>query len=187
MQPTAPNLLEAIPTLEADIPAEALEGISPILWGSCIGGLLLLAAVGLWLLLRLRRTRRQQTAPDPLQSTLSELENMEQELPALRPCSLKLSLLLRGYLAGSAQDTALYETQEEFTQRMDALAGVPDTVRPETRTLLDELASYKYAGDTSTDSLLSQALITRTRDLIIRLDEARREQEATQRKGGEEE
>lgn len=185
MQPTAPNILDAIPTLEADIPADSLAGIPPLLWVAAIGAVLILAAVIVAFILRVRRTRTLTAPLSPLQLVMQELQTLEDELPALRACSLQLSLMLRRYLAGRTQDTALYETQEEFNQRMDALAGVPDAVRPATRELLDELAGYKYAGEQLNDSMLSHALIVRARELVQQLETAREEEE--QRKGGEEE
>lgn len=179
------NIPDAIPTLEADIPAEALAGPG-MLWYLLGGILLVSAAAALALLLWLKQRRRPVAAgPTPLQRATEELDALEEELPALRPCALRLSMLLRAYLAGRTQDPALFETQEEFNQRMDALATVPGAVRPETRELLDELAAYKYAGETATDSTQSRALIERSRELLLRLDEA--QQAAEQAAAGGEE
>lgn len=181
------NIPDAIPTLEADIPAEALAGTG-MLWYVIGGALLLLLAAAVALLLWWQHHKRPATlGPSPLQRAMEELAALEDELPPLRPCALRLSLLLRSYLAGRTQDPALFETQEEFNQRMDALATLPEAVRPATRELLEELAAYKYAGETATDSTQSRALIERSRELLLQLDEAQQAAEEAAARGEEDE
>lgn len=187
MNDTPVNIPDAIPTLEADIPAEALAGPG-MLW-YVLGGmalLLLAAAVALLLWWRLHK-RPAVLGPSPLQRAMEELAALEEELPPLRPCALRLSLLLRSYLAGRAQDPALFETQEEFNQRMDALATLPVALRPATRELLEDLAAYKYAGETASDSTQSRALIERSRELLQQLDDAQQAAEAAAARGEEDE
>lgn len=184
MQPDSATagILDAIPELEQDIPAELLAGHGLLPYVAAVAAVLVLAAVALaWWLLRRRATAAP--APSPLAEALRDLESLAEELPPLRPCSLRLSLLLRTYLAGCAQDPALYETQEEFNQRMDSLATLPLALRPATRDLLDELAGYKYAAETETDSTRCHGLIERTRELLQQLDTAR--QAAATEKGDE--
>lgn len=181
------NIPDAIPTLEADIPAEALAGPG-MLWYVLGGALLVFLAVAAILLLWWRHRHRPVVlGPSPLQRALEELTALEEELPPLRPCALRLSMLLRSYLAGRTQDPALFETQEEFNQRMDALATLPEAVRPATRELLEELAAYKYAGETAADSTQSRALIERSRELLIQLDEAQQAAELAAACGEEDE
>lgn len=186
--PDAPvNILDAIPTLEPELPAEEF-----VTWESLIGGgiavLVILAVLAsiVFLVLRARRQRQAAASVSPLDSALTALAQLEEELPPLRPCALRLSLLLRTYLAGCTEDPALYETQEEFSQRMDSLAGVPAALRPELRELLDELAGYKYAAEQQTDGTPCRALTERARDLLLRLDAARAEAAAhPDEEGGE--
>ncbi len=186
--PDAPaNILDAIPTLEPELPAEAF-----VTWESLIGGglallvvLAVLVAV-VCVVIRARRRRQAAATVSPLDHALAALAQLEEELPPLRPCALRLSLLLRTYLAGCTEDPALYETQEEFSQRMDSLAGVPAPLRPELRELLDELAGYKYAAEQQTDGTPCRALMGRARDLLLRLDTARAEAAAhPDKEGGE--
>lgn len=179
------NILDAIPTLEPELPADGFLTWEDIASGGGIALLLLaLLAVALFTAQRARSSRRPTAEPSPLDSALAALARLEEELPPLRPCALRLSLLLRTYLAGCAQDPALYETQEEFSQRMDSLATVPAALRPELRELLDELASYKYAAEQLSNSADTRALLTRGRELLLRLDTARKE-EQERRKGGD--
>lgn len=179
------NILDAIPTLEPELPADGFLTWEDIAFGGGIA-LVLLALLGVivFAVLRARSRRHPMTEPSPLDSALAALARLEEELPPLRPCALRLSLLLRTYLAGCAQDPALYETQEEFSQRIDSLASVPAALRPELRELLDELASYKYAAEQLTDGADARALLTHGRELLLRLDTARRE-EQERKEGGD--
>lgn len=173
--PDAPvNILDTIPTLEPELPAEEF-----MTWEGLIGGgiaalvMVAVLATVVFLVLRARRQRQSAATVSPLDNALATLTQLEDELPPLRPCALRLSLLLRTYLAGCTEDPALYETQEEFSQRMDSLAGVPAALRPELRELLDELAGYKYAAEQQTDGTSCRTLLSRASDLLLRLDTAR--------------
>lgn len=185
MPDTPANILDAIPTLEPELPAEEF-----VTWELVIGGslalLVLLAVLALVFFFISRAQRKRLNVPvvNPLDNALAALAELEEELPPLRPCALRLSLLLRAYLAGCAQDPALYETQEEFSQRMDSLAGVPAALRPELRELLDELAGYKYAAETQAEGSPCRALTERARNLLLRLDTARREEAARRKEEG---
>lgn len=180
----APNILESIPTLEADIPAESLAGL-PMLPYMLGAGTVVLLVITVVVLLWWNARRRRPPVPTltPLQEALGDLAKLEAELPPLRPFALRLSLIIRTYLAGCTQDPALYETQEEFSQRMDSLASLPAACRETTRALLDELAAYKYAAENEDGAQLTAPLIERSRDLLQRLEIAR--EEAEQEKGGD--
>lgn len=170
MHPTTPNILEAIPELEKDIPAEqfAVQPLGQILLIIAIVVLLIIGLI-LWFLLRHRR----RTAPPPSLLDMAEeaLAALENSALTLRECSLRVSMILRTYLAGQTLDPALYETHEEFSQRMDSLSAVPAACREQTRELLETLAEYKYAGGDATDSLRVNALVNNARELIHRIAE----------------
>lgn len=186
--PDAPaNILDAIPTLEPELPASTFTTWEDVIISCAVAAVVAAVLVGMALLyFRSRRQRQAAASVSPLESALAALAQLEEELPPLRPCALRLSLLLRTYLAGCTEDPALYETQEEFSQRMDSLAGVPAALRPELRELLDELAGYKYAAEQQTDGTPCRALTERARDLLLRLDAARAEAAAhPDEEGGE--
>lgn len=186
MQDTPVNIPDAIPVLEPDIPAESFTTWENLFFtGGAAAVLLVLLGLALLFLWRERHKKAPAQPITPLETALRALGNMEEELPPLRPCALKLSLLVRTYLEGCTQDTALYETQEEFSQRLDSLAGVPADFRPELRDLLDELAGYKYAAESDTGNTRCRALIDRARNLLQQIDAARAEEEAEREKGGE--
>lgn len=61
-----------------------------------------------------------------------------------RDTAIRVSVILRAYLAESLSEPALYETHEEFIGRHDALGSLPDEVRTETAAFFEKLAAVKY-------------------------------------------
>lgn len=182
MQPSVPNIPESIPELEKDIPVEAFaaQSLGQVL---LIGGIIAALIIGLivWLLLR----RKRKTAPPPslLDNALAALSSLEESGATLRECSLRVSMILRTYLAGQTQDPALYETHEEFSRRMDSLATVPLACREQTRELLESLAEYKYAGGERRDPLQVNAMVTQARELLHRIHETQAAEAAASKAG----
>ena len=174
LPPLTPDALwESIPVLEEPPPAEALEpaGTSPwVLWGSIIV-VLLAVALAAYFIQRAKRNRAQgPTAEEIAMKKLNELRNRH---PDTRTCSLELSLILREYLTGKMQDPALYETHEEFSQRLDALASIPAECQYSVRTLLEKSAALKYTGIQDENTELIAALITETEQTVLLIQEAR--------------
>ncbi len=170
MQPSAPNILDSIPVLEKDIPAEtfAVHSLGQIL---LIVGIVVALALGLVGWLMLRRRRKLVPPPSLLDNALTALTALEEGSPTMKECSLRVSMILRTYLAGQTHDPALYETHEEFSRRMDSLASVPAACREQTRELLEALAEYKYAGGEKQDPLQVSAIVTQARELLHRINE----------------
>lgn len=178
------SIPELIPTLEQDIPA-ARFAETPLWIPLSIAAAVLLAAAAVGLLLYLHRKRRPAAAPPTPQAVaLAALAEIETELPALRECSLRVSMALRTYLAGQAQDSALFETHEEFSRRMDSLAAVPAACREKTARLLDELAQMKYTPQQQSDPLRSRSMVEAARTLVNDIAEQQAAEAA--RKGGAE-
>lgn len=170
------DILQAIPQLEKDIPADQFmvqEFWVPLAWACAI--LLPLAALAAWWLYR-RSRKSAAPAITPLQEALAALAELDAELPPMRECALRLSMILRSYLAGQAQDPALYETHEEFSQRMDSLSNVPLSCQLETRDLLEHLAEFKYAGETESNATRAHGLIETARTLVVRIDAAQQQE-----------
>lgn len=170
------EILQAIPTLEKDIPADQFlvqDFWIPLAW--CCAILIPLASVAaIWFY---RRRKGIIAGIDPFQEALNSLVELDAEVPPMRECSLRLSMILRSYLAGETQDPALYETHEEFSQRMDSLSHVPVNCQLETRDLLEHLAEFKYAGATEQNPAQARALIEQTRNLIARIHNAREQEQ----------
>ncbi|MBR6576247.1 MAG: DUF4381 family protein [Akkermansia sp.] len=171
------DILKAIPVLEQDIPADQFMVNSfwlPLAWVSAVVIPLAVLAAWWWY----RRSRKQAvTGPTPQQEALAALAELDAQLPPMRECALRLSLILRAYLAGQTQDPALYETHEEFSQRMDSLAHVPASCQYATRELLEHLAEFKYAGETTHDATRAHTLVETARELVNRIEAAQQQQQ----------
>ncbi|GAA5484610.1 hypothetical protein [Haloferula sargassicola] len=57
---------------------------------------------------------------------------------------LEASSALRAYLAEASGDPSLFETQEEFIAREEALRELPTELRPKVASYLTELSTLKY-------------------------------------------
>jgi len=66
-----------------------------------------------------------------------------------RGTAIKVSVILRGYLARTMSEPALFETHEEFVSRHDALAGFSAELREEIGSFFTALAQIKYAPQDS--------------------------------------
>lgn len=170
------SLVDEIPQLEKNIPAEQFATTPTWLVILCIAGaLLLLCGMGMWWYWR-RKHKPQPLPPSPLAICTTKLDELEAKLPPMRECSICLSLIIREFLAGQAQDTSLFETHEEFSQRIDSLTTLPTSCRLETQELLNSLAELKYTGHTENNASLAQAYIEQTRRLFQRIiDEQQKE------------
>ena len=170
------DILQAIPTLEQDIPADQFlvqDFWVPVAWVCAV--LIPLAALTAWWVYR-RRSRVAVPGTTPLQDALAALSELDADLPAMRECTLRLSMILRSFLAGQTLDSALYETHEEFSQRIDSLANVPMSCQLETRDMLEQLAEFKYAGATEHNPTRAHALIEQARELVCRISIAQQEE-----------
>lgn len=171
--PNNTSIVEAIPELDGEVsPSHFLQGDLwlSFLWGSVI--LIALVAVGvIWWIRRSKRLAPPQLTP--LERALTSLRELETHLPPLRECSLQISLIVRQYLQGQVHDPALFETHEEFSQRMDSLATVPKECQHDTRYLLEKLADLKYAGLRDQDPVQARTLIEQARSLLNRIDQVR--------------
>ena len=169
---TEPQLLQSIPTLDDAPTAEQMEQTQA--WGMFLwisGGIIL--AIGCAVVIILRRKKRElPPAPTPEETALRSIEALRTAPIGLRECCLELSMILRRYLSGSTQDPALYETHEEFSQRMDALSGIPAECQFNTRKLLESLAEYKYAGEQPNAPELAASLMQSATELISAIRDA---------------
>lgn len=88
--------------------------------------------------------------------------------------------ILRKYLVGETKDPALYETQQEFNRRADALTALPSELQAPTRDLLDRMASLKYEPDTPENDSMVNELADATVQLINDIEaDAHRTKEET--------
>jgi len=118
-----------------------------------------LILIGIFLIFRRAKAKRLQfTQLDQVRQQLEELRK-ETTLPA-HVTALRISLIIRRYLAHAFEDPVLFETDEEFTLRETALTLLhPDSQRPVTD-YLHTLSQIKYAPANSpvdTDQLITDA------------------------------
>ena len=64
-----------------------------------------------------------------------------------RESAIRVSMILRRYLARSMNEPALFETHEEFIARHDGLKDLPDALKSEVGDFFSKLAADKYAPD----------------------------------------
>ncbi len=166
-----PTILESIPQLAPDIPADAFAANNALMAAIAIlGGLVLLIGFGLLLWSAYRRKRAAAPPPTPEALALEALSRLEEDMPPPRAAALRLSLILRTFLAGQTEDPALYETHEEFSHRIDSLSSLPESCQYDMRCMLETLAEQKYAAASAEAAPeRTAALITQARELVQRV------------------
>lgn len=170
------DITSKIPELEPDLtPDNFMQTVwlTPLEW--CLAASLMLALIGL-IVWRLVARRRKKAVPPPTHEeiALSAIRDIEGSAISLRECCLRLSLILRTYLTGEADDPALYETHQEFNRRVDSLASLPEAEQEEMRRILEYMASVKYAEETMNDCAEVGKLCAEARELVVRIHAARR-------------
>lgn len=174
------SIVNAIPELDGEAdPAQFIQSDMWLALAWIIPVLIALVAIGVIWWIR-RSKKAEGPAPTPLEKALSALRTLEEQLPPIRECSLQVSLIVRQYLQGQVQDPALFETHEEFSQRLDSLATVPKECQYDTRYLLERLADLKYAGSQEQNPTQARTLIEQARALLNRIDEVRLQDAAKQ-------
>lgn len=173
------HILQAIPELEGNVPPETFMASDfrvPIICG--IVAALVLAWLGIRMLRRHKAKKQQTSVLTPQQQAERELDELAEQLPPLRECSLKLSMIIRRFLTAQVNDSAMYETHEEFCNRMDTLSTLPIACRYNTRFLLERLADMKYCGITQQNPQQVRVLIEETRGLITLITKSQEEEAA---------
>lgn len=74
-----------------------------------------------------------------------------------RESAIRVSIILRRYLARSMNEPALFETHEEFIARHDGLKNLPEDLKSEVGAFFTKLAAVKYAPD---DQVIIETLST---------------------------
>lgn len=173
--PTFPNLMET------QSPDAYLHAGFWDTWGVWIMLAAILLAVAIAVIMLIRRKGRTPAAPlSPAESAIRDITMLRETRPSLRQAAVEFSLLLRKYLVGETKDPALYETQQEFNRRADALTSLPSELQGTTRDLLDRMAALKYEPDTPENDSLVNELADNTVQLINDIEaDARRTKEET--------
>lgn len=129
------------------------------------GGVMLVISLLLALVFRACKRRRKSTRDDrdaALRTALADLAAIGEMPPAA--AVLEISRILRAYLAAVLADPALFETQEEFTSRHEALTTLPADLRQKLCDSLARLAELKYAPHRTLPPV--PELLTEARNLL---------------------
>ena len=169
------DLVSSIPKLQQVPDAAAFAEPDYWLWGGVAAGVVLVVAAVVWWLRRRHRAEVVPPLPSPAEQAVALLQDLAAELPPLGVCGVRISLILRNFLAGETQDPALFETHEEFSRRWDSLAGVPESCRLTTLRLLDDLAALKYAPQQKDSPVRARRLIDEALVLVADIEAARRD------------
>ena len=145
-------------------------------WGIWIILASILLAVAIAVIVLIRRKGRIPAAPlSPSETAIRDISMLRNTHPSLRQASVEFSLLLRDTKA-----PALYETQQAFNRRADALTAPPSELQAPTRDLLDRMASLKYEPDTPENDSMVNELADATVQLINDIEaDAHRTKEET--------
>ena len=144
-------------------------------WGIWLALAAILLAVAAAVILLIRKKGRTAPAPlTPAQSAVRDITMLRETHPSLRQAAVDFSLILRKFLVGETKDPALYETQQEFNRRADALTALSTELQGPTRDLLDRMAVLKYEPDTPENDSMVNELADRTVQLINDIDAASR-------------
>ncbi|QTN34129.1 hypothetical protein HZ994_17995 [Akkermansiaceae bacterium] len=114
-------------------------------WWFFAGGGLILAVV-----LTVVVLRRKKSVADPHRERREAYREAKEDFReaqggGVRDAAIRVSVILRRYLARSLGEPSLYETHEEFISRHDALNSLPGDVRDEAAQFFGRLAALKYA------------------------------------------
>lgn len=150
-------------------------------WGIWIMLASILLVVAIAAIVLIRRKGSTPAAPlSPAETAIRDITMLRETHPSLRQAAVEFSLLIRKYLVGETKDQALYETQQEFNRRADALTALPSELQTATRDLLDRMASLKYEPNTPENDSLVNELADDTVQLINDIErDARRPKEET--------
>ena len=88
--------------------------------------------------------QRRETLLDKARKDLKKLKSAADNLPP-HQVATRISLIIRRYLEAAFNDPALFETNEEFTLRPNALNNLTPESRQAIITHLSELSRIKYA------------------------------------------
>ncbi len=172
----------AFPSLmETQTPDAYLQAGFWDMWGIWIMLASILLVIAIAVIVLIRRKGRTLAAPlSPAETAIRDITMLRETHPSLRQAAVEFSLLLRKYLVGETKDPALYETQQEFNRRADALTALPSELQGVTRDLLDRMASLKYEQNTPGNDSLVNELADDTVQLINDIEtDARRPKEET--------
>ena len=154
-------------------PGEFLPGPPP-LWHSWEFWLIVMVAitlVSIILFFILRKKSPAQRSQTPIERARARLDKLQSESSILEPqtTAVRVSLIIRQYLEAAFEDPALFETNEEFTLRPDALEKLHPDCRQAVSKHLTELSELKYFPSAEHDHILD--LINQAANILAQIEQ----------------
>ena len=137
-------------SLELAEPRDAIDLVptwDPQLWW-VLAAVAVIAALVLLVAILLRRKPVVDASKEKREAYLEAKAALSgDEVTEPRESAIRVSMILRRYLARSMNEPALFETHEEFIARHDGLKDLPDALKSEVGDFFSKLAADKYAPD----------------------------------------
>ena len=137
-------------SLELAEPRDAIDLVptwDPQLWW-VFAAVAVIAAIVFLVLLLLRRKPTVDASKEKREAYLEAKAALSGDaVTEPRESAIRVSMILRRYLARSMNEPALFETHEEFIARHDGLKDLPDALKSEVGDFFSMLATTKYAPD----------------------------------------
>ena len=155
-------------------PGEFLPGPPP-LWHSWEFWLTVMVAftlASLTLFFILRKKSPAQRGQTPIERARARLDKLQSESSILEPhtSAVRISLIIRQYLEAAFKDPALFETNEEFTLRPDALEKLHPDCRQAVSKHLAALSELKYFPSAEHDHILD--LINQAAHILTQIEQS---------------
>jgi len=155
-------------------PGQFLPGPTPLWhsWEFWITVIIAFILVSLILFFILRKKSPSQRGQTPIERARARLDKLKAESSILEPqtTAVRVSLIIRQYLEAAIEDPALFETNEEFTLRPDALEKLHPDCRQAVRKHLAELSALKYFSSGEHDHILN--LINQAAHILTQIEQS---------------
>ena len=141
------------------------------IWSLIALGIIVVLAIIILLIKKNQPARRQNTLLDKTRRQLNQLQNDANNLsPAT--LAIHISIIIRNYLKTAFKDPAIFETQQEFTLRENALQKLPPEIRSQIKAHLQNLSDLKYEPNQDKDVSKDQAesLIQEAQQLLAHIE-----------------
>lgn len=109
---------------------------------------------------------------EPFDKALFQLQTLKNSSPDTKTAAIQSSFIFREMLDEKVGDKALFETNEEFSLRPEALSSLPSVLREEVRHYLQKLAALKYVPRESPEeaSQIIDDAVTLIKKLMERIE-----------------
>ena len=126
-------------------------------WGLIACGVLLIAGIIVIIVRKRKPAKARRSLLDKARTKLAKLRKQAESLPP-HTIATRTSMVIRHYLETAFDDPALFETNEEFTLRPNALEALHPDARQQVTDHLQDLSHLKYEPNKDQASSTERAL-----------------------------